>query len=457
MSQVFISYDHADGGNVHAIRDVVATQGHTPWFDGQLTGGERDPERIERKIRRSLCLVVILSEASLSSEWVKQEVEYAQLAGKPIVPLARGLDPAALTEPEWAVRLQTARHIIRYNHNVGPAVQRALGVAIRWTAAQATSGRVVSFVNFKGGVGKTTLCALTGFILAKSERRRVLFVDLDPQENLSDVFLTPEVMRSASETGRTALSLFEPIRLVQPVAADHDFELLAVRPQKLPRRSVQSLPVPLMMERPRQLAILPSDFRMVKFCRASAGAHDLYRDNFTEGLQELKRDFDLVLVDCGPAASLLSHCALSLADKIVAPVQPNDSATRGLVTMNRAAREVFGFDIHERVAPLFNFVRPKNVTEANYVELFRDTPERVSADLGAVLAPEQTFRQTMPQADPLLHLNSFLKKQNALHEATPLRRIVRRMGKAGPAAVAVAEELLLQLDLEAEDSEEDEP
>ncbi len=52
---------------------------------------------------------------------------------------------------------------------------------------------VVSFINLKGGVGKTTLCLAIGEWLALSDEplgpRSVLFVDLDPQCNLNSALV----------------------------------------------------------------------------------------------------------------------------------------------------------------------------------------------------------------------------------------------------------------------------
>jgi len=45
--------------------------------------------------------------------------------------------------------------------------------------------KIISFVNHKGGVGKTTTTLNLGQALAKFHKQRVLLIDLDPQANLS--------------------------------------------------------------------------------------------------------------------------------------------------------------------------------------------------------------------------------------------------------------------------------
>lgn len=45
------------------------------------------------------------------------------------------------------------------------------------------SGKVISFINMKGGVGKTTLCVGVSDYFAHYKNKKVLLIDLDPQFN----------------------------------------------------------------------------------------------------------------------------------------------------------------------------------------------------------------------------------------------------------------------------------
>ena len=51
---------------------------------------------------------------------------------------------------------------------------------------------VITFINMKGGVGKTTLAVNVAYTLSKIEGKKVLLIDMDPQMNatfLSSLFL----------------------------------------------------------------------------------------------------------------------------------------------------------------------------------------------------------------------------------------------------------------------------
>ena len=55
------------------------------------------------------------------------------------------------------------------------------------TVNNLSTGKVISFLNQKGGVGKTTMCFNSAHALAR-QGARVLCIDMDPQANLSLLF-----------------------------------------------------------------------------------------------------------------------------------------------------------------------------------------------------------------------------------------------------------------------------
>ncbi|MEN0068570.1 MAG: AAA family ATPase [Myxococcota bacterium] len=442
MGRIFVSYSHDDQGHINTIQQVVHEAGHHAWVDKrELIGGESWEERIEREIRDALCVLVIISEKSMGSKWVDDEIALAERLSKPIIPMVRGLDPATIKRPDWAARLCETKQVVWFNQAIGPKSQRALKEAIEWVARMPRSGKIVSFVNFKGGVGKTTLCALSGYFLAASEGKRVLFIDLDPQENLSDALLTGKALNELQETSRSALSLFEPVRLLQEIPTEQDFQLQPALDGEVPPEDILSVPIDLAPTQPRRLGLIPSDLRMVKFFRAGRDLHGVYRTNFQHNLRLLATAYDMVLLDCGPSASLLSHCALQLADRIVAPIRADVSATRGLVTMSRAARLVFDHNIDRKVHPVFNFWRGR-AAEKQYATRFTANPgDAISRDLAFVNG--QTLRTIIPQSNHLVQLNPlFSRNAEFLDLSAPASALEERLHNAGEPLRRLANEII---------------
>ena len=69
--------------------------------------------------------------------------------------------------------------------------------------------RLVSVINMKGGVGKSTTTVSLAETLALHQRRRVLVIDLDPQTNASIMVAGPEKWNAMREAERTLDFYFE--------------------------------------------------------------------------------------------------------------------------------------------------------------------------------------------------------------------------------------------------------
>ncbi|CGG48051.1 MULTISPECIES: ParA family protein [Bacillus] len=57
-------------------------------------------------------------------------------------------------------------------------------------------GKIITFINMKGGVGKTTLAVNVGYTMAKMYKLKVLLIDMDPQMNATQYTLNDEQVRS---------------------------------------------------------------------------------------------------------------------------------------------------------------------------------------------------------------------------------------------------------------------
>ncbi|MBI5949938.1 MAG: ParA family protein [Chloroflexi bacterium] len=157
------------------------------------------------------------------------------------------------------------------------------------------SARVITFVNQKGGVGKTT----TAVSLAAAVGRRghrILLVDLDPQGNATSAAgVEPNAQAGTYE------ALLEEVEPGTCVVAVPD-EGIDVMPAStaLAGAEVELVPV-LARERRLSTAIYP-----------------------------LRDSYEYIFVDCPPSLGLLTINALTAADTVVIPVQCEYMALEGL-------------------------------------------------------------------------------------------------------------------------------
>ena len=75
MSDVFISYGRADRTSAHRLARRLEDQGWSVWWDREIPSGELYDDVIEAAIAAASCVVVLWSEDSVKSRWVRTEAE----------------------------------------------------------------------------------------------------------------------------------------------------------------------------------------------------------------------------------------------------------------------------------------------------------------------------------------------------------------------------------------------
>jgi chromosome partitioning protein len=161
--------------------------------------------------------------------------------------------------------------------------------------------RTIIFSNQKGGVGKTTLTREIGLTLA-SGGKRVLFVDCDPQGNL-----TKSVMEGLDGGLYDALSSSEPF---PPLRLDESTWLYA------------------------------GDFRLALLEKSLIGEIDAY-SRLRALLADPDHDrFDLILLDTPPSLGVLTVNALAAATDLVVPMNPSLYSMQGTNDLLRTVSKV---------------------------------------------------------------------------------------------------------------------
>lgn len=87
MSHIFISYSHLDSRYAQSLAEELTRRGFSVWIDYDINYGDRWFATITEAIRRSSCVVVIMTPDAEQSEWVEKEILFAQREKKPIFPL----------------------------------------------------------------------------------------------------------------------------------------------------------------------------------------------------------------------------------------------------------------------------------------------------------------------------------------------------------------------------------
>jgi chromosome partitioning protein len=157
-------------------------------------------------------------------------------------------------------------------------------------------GRVIAIANQKGGVGKTTTAINLAASLALSEQRTLL-IDCDPQGNTTAGIGFPK--DPARRTLYNALMLAEPLeRIILKTQIDG-------------------------------LDLIPADKNLVGAEVELVGAENR-EYQLKRILEQVRNNYEYILMDCPPALGLLTLNALTAADSILVPIQCEYLALEGV-------------------------------------------------------------------------------------------------------------------------------
>lgn len=174
--------------------------------------------------------------------------------------------------------------------------------------------QIVSFINYKGGVGKTTLAVETAATLADKHGFKVLVIDLDPQTNASFYLVTEEDWANWAESRGSLKDIF------QTAINEEPFDVASVIMEGL-FDCIDLLP--------SHLDLLPVDLELAaKWGAQSSEAKVIIKDSLAPVLRD--REYDFVVIDCPPNLNLVTQNALMLSDSYVVVCLPEYFSVRGI-------------------------------------------------------------------------------------------------------------------------------
>lgn len=171
--------------------------------------------------------------------------------------------------------------------------------------------KVIALTNQKGGVGKTTTAVNLGVCLSK-QGKKVLLVDADAQANLtmSLGYPRPDDLPISLAT------------IMQDIIDDKPFDV---------QKDI--------LHHSEGVDLLPSNIELsgleVRLINAISRERVL-----TTCINEVKKNYDYVLIDCMPSLGMLTINALAAADSVVIPTQPHYLSAKGLELLLRSVSKV---------------------------------------------------------------------------------------------------------------------
>ncbi|WP_240259636.1 ParA family protein [Clostridium perfringens] len=164
-------------------------------------------------------------------------------------------------------------------------------------------GKVISFINMKGGVGKTTLCLGIGEYLAHNYQKKVLYIDLDPQFN-------------------TTQSLMNEFNLTEKYLSEYYYNRNVRDIFKDPSTITEKPKVPnsdeLIVKLDDYMSIIPGTINLIFEDTSRTAGKVIKVKKFIKD-NKLKDDYDFIFIDCPPTISLYTDSALIASDYYLVP------------------------------------------------------------------------------------------------------------------------------------------
>lgn len=253
-------------------------------------------------------------------------------------------------------------------------------------------GTIISTVNMKGGVGKTTLTVNLATCLAQKHNKRVLVLDLDSQISATLSLLAPHDFAKLRKKKHTLSYLLDSV----------------INPNPWSKLEIEDIIVPNICGIDG-LELLPGDIELYDEYQVSEMLHQQAVENDEQEFQKVWDNFeriliqqiiepiadnyDFIILDCAPGYNLLTRSGIAASDFYLLPARPEPLSLVGIQLLERRIAKLK--KSHQENQPLnVNLLGIVFILSAGGLmgRYYKQVMKRVRDDF----YPEQLFEQSIP-------------------------------------------------------------
>ncbi|MEB6086757.1 AAA family ATPase [Enterococcus casseliflavus] len=226
---------------------------------------------------------------------------------------------------------------------------------------------VVSFINMKGGVGKTTLTINVAYTLAKHFGKNVLLIDMDPQFNATQSLMTKfkslDDYEQLRNEGRTINYVLQPP--TGGIVSEIKYSISDIIVHLFPKEVNDN----------GNLDLIAGDLGITTFESSRRGSEKILKEYIKDISENYEMKYDYILIDTPATYSIYSQSSLISSDFYVVPISPDTFSALGFSLLHKAMKDDLALrdDQPEILGIIFTLTKDK-VRRNKIREEFEDEP-----------------------------------------------------------------------------------
>ncbi|MCY7492901.1 ParA family protein [Bacillus safensis] len=302
----------------------------------------------------------------------------------------------------------------------------------------ASKAKVISFINLKGGVGKTSTAINIADTLSR-ENQKVLIIDMDPQFNATQALLNHQFVYHENEIEEALLdevkekyekvvSSADELQVEENEQLDgfnkgnYKKEILSqliYNRLKAKGMTVKSLFIKksvvlepenlsLVYNLKDNLDLIPGDLDLFESLYGdTSGKHNVLDDHFRK--YELRKKYDYIIIDCPPNWTILTLASLFASDHYIIPSKIDLFSSIGIGLLNNLVNETF-YNEDSAIFSMYSILRSN-------IERPSISPLGILFTLTHDIPIESKLKRTLQRNIPL----SFFETEIPYQSSVPLK------------------------------------
>jgi len=221
--------------------------------------------------------------------------------------------------------------------------------------------KVISFLNNKGGVGKTSSAAAIAHMIAEVHHKKVLIIDIDPQGNISSLYSETKVFNLLTSLLKNTPQE-EKETSVEDLFLDSTIDIHdCIKKTKYENLDI----IPALLTLSQCEDMLKADIRTPQQFRLKSH------------LAKIQDEYDFCVIDCSPSVNILNVNGIVASNQIYIPLKCDAWSATGMCIARKLVKDIQSYNSGVQIAGCFftQWEGNKNVAKTTHELLTAFIPE----------------------------------------------------------------------------------